>query len=79
MSTDEMVLAELERISSRLDQLEGRQLVNKPRTVAQRIDRSVSFVYEEMAAGRIPYVIVSKTRMVLEDDLRRYVRSLRDA
>ena len=56
--------------------MEG-QLANKPRTVAARIDRSVSFVYEEMAAGRLPYVIVGKTRMVLEDDLQRYAESLR--
>jgi len=30
-----------------------------------------------MAAGRLRYVIVGKTRMVLEDDLTEYARSLR--
>jgi excisionase family DNA binding protein len=46
---------------------------------ARRAGVSRSFLYEEMTAGRLRFLKAGKRRLILADDLRAWLSSLRDA
>lgn len=55
------------------------RLAVRPARAAEMADISRSVIYQEMAAGRLAYVIVGSSKRVLVDDLDAWLRARRVA